>query len=174
MLPSKTEMTKFVGEHPIVSILGFLVIGDASFRLLRAFTSPKGASPYSNRYFGNVALGGISADGIGSAPIELGLSTSTTTSTSSSHPPIYMDPVPTLQQDFNIPLKEFGQMRKGQTPPKMRRRLAQGHLRQVKSSFLGKQVINEKDSKQRQSDMAVPAMFGMTDIMPEQAEGWTE
>ena len=165
MLPSKTEMTKFVGEHPIVSILGFLVIGDASFRLLRAFTSPKGASPYSNRYFGNVALGGISADGIGSAPIELGLSTSTTTSTSSS---------PTLQQDFNIPLKEFGQMRKGQTPPKMRRRLAQGHLGQVKSSFLGKQVINEKDSKQRQSDMAVPAMFGMTDIMPEQAEGWTE
>lgn len=170
-------MTKFVGEHPIVSVLGFLVIGDASFRLLRAFTSPKGSSPYANRYFGSVALGGISSDGIGAhheSMEDLGLSTSTTTSTSSSHPPIYMDPVPTLQQDFNIPLKEFGQMRKGQTPPKMRRRLAQGNLGQVKSSFLGKQVINEKDSKQAQSNVAVPAMFGMTDILPEQPEGWTE
>ena len=50
ILPTKTELSKFVKEHPIVSVFGAFTLANASFTLLRAVTSPEGSSPYASSY----------------------------------------------------------------------------------------------------------------------------
>ena len=50
ILPSGSEMSRFVDEHPIVSIAGALAVFSAGNTLFKALTSPRGESPYALGY----------------------------------------------------------------------------------------------------------------------------
>lgn len=63
IIPTASELDRFVDEHPIVSLCGALAVYVSGSNLIKALTAPKGSSPYSASYTNGVANMGIAAEG---------------------------------------------------------------------------------------------------------------
>lgn len=199
VLPSKAEVSKFIDLHPIVSAFGALSMAYSFNRLYQAFTSPKGSSPYAVSWDGlGMSKAEIAAkhpDGTkkghinemhklmkegysfteahneanrrGFTPGALGASTSTTTSTSASHGMMPRMTAPTFMEEHGGQPKMFGKMK--QTPPSLRRRLAQGvGLGSAPTNFSGKQTLGAKREAAPSKD--VHDYYMTSGLIPEMAD----
>lgn len=186
ILPTRTELSKFVKEHPIVSVFGAFTLANASFTLLRAVTSPEGSSPYASSYtLGHITqkeqaeiddvakqLRAASKMHKGQAKrlTNLGASTSTTTSTSSSHGAMPKEAAPTLLEYSGGTPKMFGGQKKMlRVPGKLKRRVSHGGFGSVSNGFTGKQDIGSKFDT-APSPVSVHDIFGNVGLIPEVGE----
>lgn len=175
ILPSGSEMDRFVNDHPIVSIAGALAILNAGNTLMKAFTAEKGNSPYASNYkLGSASLGHCNCahpdcpDCQKNTIAALGASTSTTTSSSSSHAMMPKQAAPTLLETQGASSGMFGRMRS--TPPSLRRRIAQSvGLGSAPSLFSGKQEISAKREEINLKG-SVANLYAMDGFVPETAD----
>ena len=64
ILPSKSELSRFSREHPIVTIVGAITVVSAANTLVKALTAPRGSSPYATSYeLEGISHMGIAAEG---------------------------------------------------------------------------------------------------------------
>ncbi len=165
MIPSKAELSKFINQHPFLSI-AFTVAGAFTiYETINAVKAPKGQGPFSN--MGN-----------------LGASTSTTSSTSSSHAmmdrPLSDDIMPVRSVGhsdfFGINRHVVGASNLGSSnlPPAMRRRISQRQRGTGPIGSYGNVAINYEDNVEMSNYDAVGNLYGLRGMSPEASTGWTE
>jgi hypothetical protein len=188
ILPSGSEMDRFVNEHPIVSIAGAIALYSAGNTLFKALTAPEGESPYALGYGAQGHLTKSQSEELKQIQKELkaaskmhsgqadrlkqlggfGASTSTTTSSSSSHAMMPKEAAPTLLETQGASSGMFGRMRA--TPPSLRRRIAQSvGLGSAPTLFSGKQEISAKREEINLSG-SVANLYAMDGFVPETAD----
>lgn len=196
MIPSRKEVSKFMNQHPFLSI-AFTVAGAFTiYETINAVKAPKGQGPFSMGHLTKkqkTTLDTVEKELYGASKMhrsqakrisQLGASTSTTSSTSSSHAmmdrPLSDDVMPVRSVGhsdfFGINHHVVGASNLGSSnlPPAMRRRISQRQRGTGPIGSYGNVAINYDDNVEMSNYDAVGNLYGLGGMSPEAGTGWTE